>query len=66
MRSKPVLLGIRREKTTNTDEWKKAYSLREPKEIVIVNDIHTYQLFDDSIVVAPQDMPPELEGENEL
>ena len=66
MRSKPVLLGVRREKTTNPDGWKNTDSLWESKEIVIVNDIQAYQLFGDSIVAAPQNMPPELEGENEL
>ena len=66
MRLKPVLLGVRREKITNPDGWKDTDLLWEPKEIVIVNDIDTYQLFGDSIVAAPQHMPPELEGENEL
>lgn len=66
MRLKPVLLGAQREKTTNTDGWNNNYSLFEPREIVIVNDIHTYQLFSDLIVAAPQNMPAELEGKYAL
>ncbi|KAH0828805.1 hypothetical protein J3R83DRAFT_3253 [Lanmaoa asiatica] len=61
MRFKPVLLGTRHDKTVNTRGWKNTWALWEPREIVIVDDIHTYQLFSDSIIAAPRDMPPELE-----
>ncbi|KAF8555454.1 hypothetical protein OG21DRAFT_1483894 [Imleria badia] len=61
MRSEPVLLGVRRETTSSPERWETIYLLQEPREIVIVDDIHAYQLFGDSIIAAPRDMPPELE-----
>lgn len=61
MRFKPVLLGVRRETTTSADKWENTYLLRQPREIVIVDDMHAYQLFGDSITAAPRDMPLELE-----
>jgi len=66
MRSKPVLLGMRHEKTMDSDVRKNTHSLWMPTEIVIVDDIQTYQLFDDLIIAAPRDMPPELEGEDKF
>jgi len=66
MMFKPVLLGMRHEKTMDPDVRKDTYSLWEPTEIVIVDDVHSYQLFDDLIIAAPRDMPPELEGEDKF
>ena len=59
-----VLLGSRRGETTNPDGRKRIYSLQQPKDIVIVNDVHAYQLFGDSIVAAPENMSCELESEH--
>lgn len=66
MRGKPVLLGVQREKNTNPDRWEDTYKLREPSEIVIVDDVAAYQIFDDSLVIAPRDVAPELERKKSL
>ncbi|KAH0828719.1 hypothetical protein J3R83DRAFT_3128 [Lanmaoa asiatica] len=60
MMLRPVLLSERGAKTTNLDKLEN-YPLWEPEEIVIVDDINTYQLFDGSVIAAPQDMSPELD-----
>ena len=64
MRLKPVLAGTQREEATNSSGCKRINSLQQPKDIVIVNDVHAYQLFGDEIVAAPENMSPELEGEH--
>ncbi|KAG6379359.1 hypothetical protein JVT61DRAFT_11822 [Boletus reticuloceps] len=60
MMSRPILLGIRRKKSHERGEYEYEHVLREPGEIVVADDIDTYQLFEDEIFVAPQDVP-ELE-----
>lgn len=58
MMSKPILLGICRKKPSNGGNWEYEHALRAPAEIVIADDMNSYQLFGDAIFVAPQ----ELEG----
>ena len=55
MVSKPILLGIRRKKTTDGGEWEHERGLREPGQVVIADDMNSYQLFGDTIFVAPRD-----------
>ncbi|KAF8549066.1 hypothetical protein OG21DRAFT_1500623 [Imleria badia] len=55
MMSKPILVGIRRKKTTDGGECEYERVLREPGEIVIADDMNSYRLFEDTIYVAPQD-----------
>ena len=62
MMSKPILLGIRRKNTTDGGEYERV--LREPGEIVIADDMDSYQLFGDTIFVAPRDSG--LEGAHGL
>lgn len=53
MMSKPILLG--RRKTTEGREGQYEQALREPKEIVIADDMNSYQLFEDTVFATPQD-----------
>ena len=53
--SEPILLGIRRKKTTEGGECEYERALRKPGEIVIADDMECCQLFGDTIFVAPQD-----------
>jgi hypothetical protein len=55
MMSKPILLGIRRKKTTDGGECEYERALREPWEIVIADDMNSCQLFGDTMFVAPRD-----------
>ena len=64
MMSKPILLGIRRKKATDGGESGYERALREPREIVIADDMNSCQLFGDTIFVAPRDSG--LEGAHGL
>jgi hypothetical protein len=64
MMSKPILLGIRRKKPTEGGECEYERALREPGEIVVADDMDSYQLFGDTIFVAPRDSG--LEGAHGL
>jgi hypothetical protein len=64
MMSKPILLGIRRKKTTEGGEYEYDHALRKPGEIVIADDMECCQLFEDTIFVAPRDSG--LEGVHAL
>ena len=64
MMSKPILLGIRRKKTTEGGECEYERALREPGGIVIVDDMKCCRLFGDIIYVAPRDSG--LEGAHAL
>lgn len=67
MKVSPILLGMRRQKTSKTpsdkaslaewdeDGWENLHDLRKPNEIVIADDTNAYQLFSDSIFAAPQE-----------
>ena len=55
MMTKPILLGIRRKETIDGGECGYERALREPGEIVIADDMDSYQLFGDTIFVAPRD-----------
>jgi hypothetical protein len=63
MMSKPILVGIRRKKTEG-GECEDERALREPWEIVIADDMDSYQLFRDTIFVSPRDSG--LEGAHAL
>jgi hypothetical protein len=65
MMSKPILVGICRKKTTDVgEECEYERVLREPGEIVIADDMNSYQLFEDTLFVAPQEFG--LEGAHAL
>ena len=64
MVSKPILLGIRRKKTAEGEKCEYERALRKPGEIVIADDMECYQLFGDTIFVAPRDSG--LEGAHAL
>ena len=64
MMIKPILLGIRRKETTDGGGCGYERALREPGEIVIADDMDSYQLFGDTIFVAPRDSG--LEGAHVL
>ena len=64
MMSKPILLGIRRKKTTDGGECEYEHALRELGEIVIADDLDSCKLFEDTIFVAPRDSV--LEGAHAL
>ena len=64
MMSKPILLGIRCKKNTDGGECEDIRALREPREIVVVDDMNSYKLFGDIIFVAPRDSG--LEGAHVL
>ncbi|KIJ62083.1 hypothetical protein HYDPIDRAFT_176650 [Hydnomerulius pinastri MD-312] len=65
MKISPILLGIRRQKSTkgtlekliewDEDGWEQIHALRKPRDIIIADDTHVYQLFGDSIFAAPQE-----------
>ncbi|KAF8552603.1 hypothetical protein OG21DRAFT_1443221 [Imleria badia] len=55
MMSKPILVGIRRKKPTDRRECEYERVLRKPEEIVIADDMNSYRLFEDTILVAPRD-----------
>ena len=55
MRSEPILLCTRRKKTTDGGGWEYERALRVPGEIVVADDMSSYQLFEDTIFVAPRD-----------
>ncbi|KAH7882874.1 hypothetical protein F5I97DRAFT_1930497 [Phlebopus sp. FC_14] len=65
MKISPILLGVRRQKSTKStsekllewdeDGWELLHDLRKPRDIVIADDTNAYQLFGDSIFVAPQE-----------
>lgn len=65
MRTSPILLGIRRQKPSNTatnstqelseDGWEFQHNLLKARDIVIADDTNAYQLFGDSIFTAPQE-----------
>lgn len=63
MMSKPILIGNRRKKTPDGREYECERALREPRDIVIADDMSSYQLFEDTLFVAPQDTG--LEGTRE-
>jgi hypothetical protein len=64
MMSKPILLGIRYKTNTDGGECEDERALREPREIVVADDMNSYKLFRDIIFVAPQDSG--LEGAHAL
>ncbi|KAG6375323.1 hypothetical protein JVT61DRAFT_3551 [Boletus reticuloceps] len=57
MMSRPILLGIRRKRALDGVEYEYERALRKPEEIVIADDMNSYQVFTDTIFVAPQDVP---------
>lgn len=73
MRTSPILLGIRRRKSSKSsvstekekepdeDGWEFQHNLLRARDIVIADDTNAYQLFGDSIFTAPQE--DLLEGE---
>ena len=63
MTTRPVLLGIRRKKTSDDGGCQYERALREPRDIIIADDMDSYQLFKDAIFVVPHDG---LEGEYAL
>ena len=62
--SKPILLGIRRKKTSDGGKYEDERALRDPREIVVNDDMNSYDLFGDTIFVAPRDSG--LEGAHAL
>jgi Protein of unknown function (DUF3684) len=66
MKMLPILLGIRRQKASETlldkispewdeEEWEDLHDLRKPGKIVIADDTNAYQLFGDSIFPTSQE-----------
>ncbi|KAF8415202.1 hypothetical protein L210DRAFT_3465017 [Boletus edulis BED1] len=57
MMSRPILLGIRQKRALDGVEYEYERALRKPEEIVIADDLNSYQVFANTIFVAPQDVP---------
>ena len=55
MTTRPVLLGIRHREISGEGGCQYEHALLEPREIIIVDDMDSYQLFKDAIFVVPQD-----------
>ena len=55
MTTRPVLLGIRHKKASDEGGCQYEHALLKPREIIIVDDMDSYQLFKDAIFVVPQD-----------
>lgn len=65
MKHSSVLLGSQRKAKKiprenvvddlDEDEWNIIYDLKKPDQIIISDDTHAYQVFGDSLFIAPQE-----------
>ncbi|KAG6369866.1 hypothetical protein JVT61DRAFT_13427 [Boletus reticuloceps] len=55
MSDKHALLGVRRQKAEDQDEWHYNHKFLTSQEVTIVNDSDDYQLFSDRLFITPQE-----------